>query len=1416
SGYSGIGKSIVVKQIQSPVIEKNGMYLTGKFDQFKRNIPYFAFIEVFDEAIRNILAASDERINYWKEKITGVLGTNASLITEVIPNLELIIGKYPPTHKLQPAEQEYRFRMVFLDFIFCFSDPGHPLVLFLDDLQWSDIPSLNLIERVLTIPGKSPVLIIGAYRNNEVDEFHPLSFMINQIKKENVYIEEISLQPLDQSTTIQIVADSFAIPLNDAKELGRHVYSKTKGNPFFINRFLLSLYEKRYIHPDEEGGWKWDQKVLESLDYTDNVIDLMAKELSDLPPDTQEMMKAASVIGNTFNLGTLAAIVKKPQHEVFDILSPVLKAGYILTADVNYRTLSLYQDGIEENFLEESDKIHSNFKFLHDRVQQAAYVLIPETRRAEMHLKTGRILFENTPNEKLGDVVFDIVSHFGEYVQFINDPEERKEVCRLFFIAGKKAKDSTSYDVAVKYLSSARLLLEDDCWTKNYELTYSIYSELGESEYLNSDHNQAEIIFEQILQYARTNLDKLRIYYLHSSLFHKIGNSVKALELGRKAMSLYGIKFPEKPLSIKLMASWQLLKFLFLFSTKFRNTDKLYNLKECTDPEIIDINKYLIDLSTSAYQINQELMIIVTFKIINFHIKYGFTDASSWGFSAFSTITYSALGLSKRGLSLWDLAIKLHRKTQSPAIKTKLGYTVNGFYAHWKYPIRDNFDANLSNINDCMANGDPSFVAFGITDFIWIKSVTGLPLNLVLNETRSHLDYLKRTKNEIGLSFTTPQIQVLKTLVGQTSKPGNWNDNEFDADQFLEKQHETGNMTAVARYYNAKLPLFYFFEEFEDGLQWAEKGDKYQANLLGFHAVSEWSFYYSLLIASAYDTMVNIDKRKYTKILKKNIGWFKHWVKGCPENYEQQWLILQGEEKAMAGKFGPAIRFFEQAIAASSKNGFTQYEAIANQQAARLMSAAGMNKQSLHYLKDARSLYHRWNATGVCNIMKMKYPDLFHSGVVRDEEFTLHEPTSANSNSSANALDFSTVVKASQSLASELRLDELLGRLIYIIIENAGAQRGVLILNKNNELIIAAEGNSGPNNARVLENETVTGSTIIPVSLINYSWRTQEKISVANAFQDEKYQSDPYIRNNKIMSVICFPITNKGNKIGLIYLENNLIEGVFNSGRIEVLNLLSGQIGISIENAMLYENLEVKVSERTQELATQKELAEMQRSEAIQQRKLADEERKKSDDLLLNILPLEIADELKSKGTSEARLFNNVTVLFTDFVNFTKISEHLSPNDLVFELNHCFEAFDNIIEANGLEKIKTIGDAYLAVCGLPKENRSHASVTVKTALEIIYWVKNPVNKCKFDIRIGINSGPVVAGIVGIKKYVYDIWGDTVNTAARMEATSEPGKINLSDTTFQLIEGKFSCTYRGKIEAKNKGTINMYFVDIPYE
>jgi predicted ATPase/class 3 adenylate cyclase/tRNA A-37 threonylcarbamoyl transferase component Bud32 len=1387
SGYSGVGKSVIIKQLQQPVIQSGGVFITGKFEQFKKNIPYSALIEAIEEKIRNILSEGTKSIIFWKNKIEETLGQNTALIVEVIPSLELITGKKQSLAVLQPAEQEFRFKMVLLDFIFCFASTDSPLVIFFDDLQWADLPSINLIENIVTTHRSMAVTILGTYRSNEVDDLHPLYLSIKQLKKEGVEIKELHLDPLTEEVTCEIVADALNMySAEQSAELGKYVYLKTNGNPFFINRFLLTIYEQKLIQFKPKTGWTWDISSIEKLDYTDNVLDLMSNQVSNLPDTTAHVLRSASIIGGIFSLEMLSSLLNQSSQQTYIQLLPAIKDGFILPLDLNYRLV--YLPNSENKTYEEQED--SYFKFLHDRVHQAVYRQVGDEEKKNKHLSIGRLLTSGIYVSKLNDLVFEITSHYSECLDLVVDDAERIKFANIFALGGKKAKDSASYDVAIDLLEKGRSLLPDNSWDSNYDLTFNIISDLGLCHSLAGNHDKADSIFNLLLDHAETKFEKLNIYYTQSSLYYKIGNATKSLQIGREAMKMYGITFPTNKKWITMTAYFQLIKYLILFSTKYRSKESIFSIKECHDEEEKAITNYMIDISTSAYVLNQELMMIVVLRIIGQFLKKGFTDGTLWGFAGFSTIVYSALGLSKLGFKLWDITTELHNRVESPIIKSKVAYSISSFYKHWRFPNKLHAEDMMHIFKSSYAGGDQIWAGLSIANQLWEQSIIGLPLDQVLNDATKGKAYLIRTKTSSGLNLMMPQWHFVNCLLGNSSQLGRW---ELDEVLELNNPDQQLNLTEKAYLFTSKIPLFYYFKQWDEGLNWIDEGEKYQANNLGTNLIAEWKFYSALIISNTYKTLEPKRQRKFFNHFRQSLKDFKRWAEDCPANFEAQNLILQAELQTMQNSLGTSIKLYEQAIQSAHQFGLIHLEAIANEQASLLMNNSGLAKQSSHYIKDAMVLYQKWNAYAKCTHLGEMYPTVFHN---------LKSPTSVDNESDSRAfnqtLDLGSIIKASQALTSQLKVNELIKKLLSITIENAGAERGLFIIPKSNELFIKAEGKTNSIDIQLYDNKKVEDNINLPQSIVNLSWQTQDFIYASDALEDVRFNNDPFVLNNQLKSIACIPVSNKGKKIGLIYLENKSIKGLFNEAKKELLSILTSQIAISYENAQLYENMEEEVQERTKEL-------ELEKANAVYERGI-------SEKLLLNILPKEIAHELKYTGKSEAKLYDRVSVLFTDFVDFTQTSEKLSPHDLVSELNKCFQSFDLIMDKHDLEKIKTIGDAYLAVGGLPIEVPDHAKKTVDAALDILAWVKDPSNKCLFDIRIGVHTGPVIAGIVGYKKYVYDIWGDTVNTASRMESSSITGKINISSETHKEINNYYICSHRGKITAKHKGEIDMYFVE----
>lgn len=1179
SGYSGVGKSALIRQAKIPIIQNHGTFISGKFDQLKKDIPYYAFIEAIKEFIKNLLSEPEDKIEAWKHRIISVLGENAGLITEVIPQLSLIIGDQPAVTKLQPAEQEARFNMVLLDFIYAFSTSKSPLVIFLDDLQWSDWSSLNLMKRILENPREDSIMLIGAYRDNEIHQGHPLMITLKQINESKDVVKLIHLEPLTLETTIRITADSFGMSVEMAEELGTHVFSKTKGNPFFIHSFLKSLFDKNLVQYDPATNWTWNREKIEELEYTANVIDLMTKGLTGLPKFTQKVLQYAAVLGNTFSLADLSDIIEKSESEVYAALKPAIKEGYIRSIDLNYRTLALRSFHEKAETLQNLPNEIVQFSFSHDKVQQAAYNLISEIERPFVHLKTGRQLLQNRDESQLHDDIFEVMNHFAFSSDLIEDKTEKLKITELCLIAGRKTKDSNSYSLGVRFLTMGKELLGNSSWADHYELTYNILIELGECEYLNDNPTEAEKYFEELLDYSKTRFEKLKVYYIHSSLYLKIGNSSKSLRLGLEAAKLYNIRFPKNKKTIQAATAVQLAKYLFLFSTKYRRPESLFHLKDCTDEELIVLNKFLIDLSTSAYQQDQNLMMLVIFKIIDQYIEHGFTDASCWGFSGFSVVVLSALKMQKRGFNIWDITLKLHQRTKSPLIKWRLSYTVLCFYHHWRHPIRDTYDKMLDLIKACVLNGDQIFTSYSVALYLRARINAGENLNEILESSDDHIALTKNSKG--GFDFFECFYQMAKALNGQTSQDS-WDDDSFNGSETQKRLEKEGNRTKLGFFHSAKCNYLYLNENYREALKESEVVLKYVDNFVGDEQEFSYAFYTSLSISACYKSLNEGDKRKYLKVFKSHLKDMKMWAEGCPENFSQHYHLMKAELFSIQNKFEQALQSYEKAIQLAGENSFRHIEGIANERAATFCMDAGLENQSRFYVEAAWNAYQRWGAPTKCKKLEKMYPDFLRDKAVQENPGKSEESTT--STSSTSELDLASVLKASQSISSQVKYDDLLNNLMHITIENAGAERGCLVLDRGHQLCIEAIGISGSDIIEIYPSIPISEMKIMPESILNYCWRTEESVVLDNAQTEEQFGSDPYFRENEVLSVMCLPITAVGKSIGLLYLENSLIKGVFNKNRIELLQMLSGQIGISIENAELYSDMEMRVEQRTEEL----------------------------------------------------------------------------------------------------------------------------------------------------------------------------------------------------------------------------------------
>lgn len=1408
SGYSGIGKSVLIHEVQKPIVESQGIFISGKSDQYNREMPFSGFIQAITDFTEQLLPEPDEAIAEWKTQIMAALGSNARVLTDAIPQLELIIGSQPEVPQLLPEETKARFGRVIQQFLGVLAQKSHPLTLFLDDLQWADPGTLFLLETLVCDPDQKFLYAIGAYRHNEVGENHPLALTLENIEKKTAF-RSIELAPLEPEHIYFYISDIVQRSKNEVTELGDLVYLKTQGNPFFLSQFLQSLHtEGHLVFNADKHYWEWDLENIRELDFTDNVVELMLGKLRKLPDSTQDMIKFAAAIGNRFDLSILAGITQQDLDTAQQLLMPAVTHRLILPENDYFQILG--DSGAESLVNEPGASVQ--LRFLHDRVHEAAYSLLTEAEREQTHLKIGRQLLGPGLEEGSSDRIFEVVSHLNQGARLITTPEEREQLARLNLGAGMKAIGSTAYHSARSLLSIGVELLPENSWETHYELKRDLSSSIASCQFLVGDIEAAEMEYNDVLANCKTRQEKLRVYQAKLMLYMNIGNHNKAMESGLEALALFEITFPTTPEEIQGATGGEIGQVMGKMEGK--EWDYLLEMSEIEDTETYELLSFMALLANSAYVSNPLLMGLIVSKSMNICLDNGNGNPSTGIYFLYGLLALMGMDDHETAYKLAKINLALFN---TPGIRSgpsaSLEFQFEAFVAYWKEDARSIPPRLQKAYINALDNGSILWGGYSMTSRIWYLSTLGAPLPQIEMEAQRHLSWLKRRQNDESVTNVEPKHRFAMAMQGKTPKPYSLDGDGYVYEDTVNGLIAKGSLTTIGALVIPRLQLLYHFGKHEESLEVIATGHQYIHFMAGFYYIIDFYFYESLTYIALFEQADAEQKDAWTAAIEGHLANFEKWMGRIEVNYRSFFLILSAEWARVNGKTSEVESLHSKAIKAANEDGFIQLEALANELAGEFFMDSEKEKIGWTFLTDARLGYERWGASAKVKQLQKKYPGLIHSGAGRQVTLasgsaTLETLTTITQDS---FLDLNTVMKASTAISGELVLENLLRTMTTIVVENAGAERGYILLSQEGRMFISSEYSVDEEKGRLMDNQPMEGSGLIPESVINYVDRTQQYLVLKDANSDVRFEKDPYIQNSKTKSVLCMPIINKGKVTGALYCENNLIPGAFTPNRVDMLKLLTGQIAISLENARLVENLENMVhnleeivNERTREIRKQRD--------EIESAKM------KSDELLLNILPYETADELKKTKKVQPRYYESVTVLFSDFKGFTQVAEALTPEELVYELDTIFQAFDEIVEKHKVEKIKTIGDAYMCAGGLPVGNSTHPTDVINAALEIQDYMsklraeKKAKGELFFEARLGLHTGPIIAGVVGIKKFAYDIWGDTVNLAARMESSGVVGKVNISETTYELVKDQFNCIYRGKIEAKNKGEIDMYFVE----
>ncbi len=1172
-GYSGVGKTALIQEVHKPILEKRGYFLSGKFDQFKRNIPYVSLIQAFTSLVRQILTEKEEKIFGWKEKILKICSVNTVLLIELIPELIHITGKLDAIEELNPQQSEERFRKTLLRFVSIFANIHHPLTIFLDDLQWADLPTLKFIETLTHSEEIHHLLLIGAYRDNEVNTLHPLSIMIENLEKDTIQILKISLAPLMEFFIERMVCETLHKEIGN--ELPEVIHKKTGGNPFFVRHFLKTLYQDKCIYYSNTSGWEYNLEQIHSTKYTENVVEMVSNRLKVLSIETQEILKVASCIGASFSLNILSLAIEKNSSQTARLLRESLMEGVVQPENTSYRSAETLNDDEHLTHLE-----HVSYKFFHDRVQQASNSLLSDEEKNFYHVKIGTILLNSFSSTQLEESIFEVVNHLNYILKLNTYDFDLSKLIDLNYRAGKKASLSNAIQPSLNYLQIAYTLLQKNISTLSILSEDSIFNieyELGISLYLNGKFPESETIFQSIL--SKTN-DKDRIFKIQNMriiLYINQGEYEVAIKLGLETLEMYGVFIKTNPSSKFVFSEYLKIKKRVLE----KEINEILNLPLIKDQDIINSLQILVNIYSAAYFTELNLSSVIVIKLIELVLDNGNSAYSSFSIVNFASLS-SSIGEYNLGYEYGMLSLKLNDLYGTKGMKSKLIQILTGFILHWNIPIQKSLDLHEEGFNQARENGDHLYSAFMAWFLSGNQDALGIHLSNLLELVKryySHTINIKYYDVDLVIQII---IQKCKLLLGTTSNLS-LEDNTFNEREFLEKCEKSKMKIHIVFFYFTKARISFIFGDYISAVHFAEEARKRDQYVLGMEVFAELQFYQCISISSL---VVDTNPEWKDETFQKNLKNLKKWSESCPENFRDKFCLVQAEIYRIKGLDKMAIEYYNYSIESALENQFIQNAAIASEMVGKYYLSLGVKKLFKVYLNDAMYNYNSWGAFAKVRELKERY----NLSNISENTYQAVDGKSSQASKKTNqiSIDTQSILRATQVIAEEIKLDDLLKKLLIITLENAGAQRGVLLLYENDQLNVEAEGIKENNKVTLFSGISLNNYSNIPQSIIQYSTRTSQAIILDSAVDDTEFGENPYIQREKIHSLLCNPIFSKGKLIGLLYLENNLLRGAFTKERVEILNMIVSQAAISIENARLYDSLEEKVKKRTIELGEQK------------------------------------------------------------------------------------------------------------------------------------------------------------------------------------------------------------------------------------
>ena len=1139
SGYSGIGKSAVVNELHKPLVPPRGLFASGKFDQYKRDIPYATLAQAFQTLIRPLLSKNEDDLRAWREALLEAVDPNGRLIVDLVPELKHVIGEQPPVPELPPQEAQRRFQLVFRRFISVFARPEHPLALFLDDLQWLDSATLDLLEDLLISTDLQHLLLIGAYRDNEVNPTHPLMRKLDAIRGAGAAVQDIVLAPLERHDLSQLLADSLHREPERAAPLADLIHERTTGNPFFAIQFISALADEGLLTFDyAEAGWVWDLTRIHAKGFTDNIVELMVGKLNRLPAETQEALQQFACLGNSAEFEMLRMASQGSIEDVHQHLWEAVRSGLIFRADESYR-------------------------FLHDRVQEAAYSLIPKELRAEAHLRIGRLLAVHTPPAKRDETIFEIVNQLNRGTHLITSVEEREWIAGLNLVAGRRAKNATAYDSALRYLRAGSALLTEDTWERNYKLVFPIEYLMAECELLTAEMFTAEDRLSRLVERTKNRHDFCAVTRLRLTLYTASDQSDRGVEVFLDWLRQQGTVWSNHPSRDDVMPEYE--RIWTLLGT--RTIEELVDLPLATDAEFLDTLDVFSEIVTPTLFYDEHLMSLVVCRMVSLSLEHGNCDGSCFGYAWFSMLAGPQFNNYKDGYRFGQLGFDLVEKRGLTRYQARTYITFANGVVPWAKHVATERDLLRRAFDLAYRAGDLTFAAYRGEQLVANYLVAGDSLVDVQTEAENGLAFGKRVGFGYVIQVCGSELGLVRTLRGLTAKFGSLSHDEYD-ELDAERQLAGNPMLSLAEfcYWTRKMQARFLADDCTSAVAAAVQAQRLLWTAPSQIVTADYRFYAALAHAAESDLASPGEKASHVEALTAHHTQLEVWAEHCPANFADRTMLVRAEVARIESRPLDAEKLYEGAIRLAHANGSVHNAALSNELAGRFYTGRGFEGIGSAYLRDARSCYRRWGANAKVRQLEQRYPQIGTEESISDATATIQTPV--------EHLDLATVIKVSEAVSGEIVLEKLIDTLMRTAIEHAGADRGLLVLPRGEDYRIEAEVTTSRDRLNVVLRQAAVSATALPTSVFQYVLRTKERVLLQDAAGQNIFATDEYIREHRPRSVLCLPLLKQTRLLGVLYLENRLTPYAFTPERMAVLKLLASGAAMSMENTRLYSDLQ--------------------------------------------------------------------------------------------------------------------------------------------------------------------------------------------------------------------------------------------------